>query len=68
MSVNCINGHAPNSWNRCQRLGRGFDSLDPLQFYDKVPKFYDKVPNLIALLSQSFASFKKTKGQNDEPY
>jgi len=23
-------GHAPNSWNRCQRLGRGFDSLDPL--------------------------------------
>jgi hypothetical protein len=23
-------GHALNYWNRCQRLGRGFDSLDPL--------------------------------------
>ena len=26
-------GTAPKYWNRCQRLGRGFDSLDPLHFF-----------------------------------
>jgi len=30
-SVKRFKGNAPRYWNRCQRLGRGFDSLDPLQ-------------------------------------
>jgi len=42
-------GHAPNSWNRCQRLGRGFDSLDPLHCFQCPILLIDIQHNLVSL-------------------